>query len=188
MTLISDMKVAILAEEGVSHSDLAVSREKLEMAGVGVFIISPQKFEVKAWKADNWGNRIRIDKSLADISSDEFDGLLIPGGAFHSDNLRMNETALDLVRQFFSAGKVIATIGHGIQLLVSANVLDGRQVSAYPSLKTDVVHAGAIWMDQDVVVDNGMITCKCEDDIENFNRIFLNELREGVHQRTETII
>jgi protease I len=188
MTLISDLKVAILADEGVNHSDLAMPREKLERAGVTVVVISPQALEVKAWQADNWGNRIRIDKSLADISPDDFDGLLIPGGIFHADSLRSNEAAVDLVHQFFSSGKVIATIGHGIQLLVSAAVLSGRQVTVWPSLKTDVIHAGAIWTDEDVVVDNGLITCRCEDEIENFNRIFLEELRQGVHQRTATII
>jgi protease I len=188
MTLLSDLKVAVLVEDGVHQADLAGSREKLEKAGVRVFIASMKPVEVKAWSGNNWGIRIRVDRRLTEVTVDEFDGLLIPGGPLHSDRLRSSNEALTLVRQFFSAGKILAAIGHGVQLLIGAEVIAGRTVSPSPSLEAEVTSSGGLIEAGGVAVDNGLITCRGEQDLEDFNLKLLEELRQGVHQRSETII
>ena len=186
--LLSDLKILILAEHGVSQTDLGSPREKLERAGVNVVVASAHLPEVKAWSQDNWGNRIKVDRNITSIAAEKYHGLLIPGGVLHADSLRSSESAIALVKQFSSSGKVIGAIGHGIQLLINAEVISGRQVAGSPSLRADVLSAGGIWEDKSVVTDNGLVTCRCEDDVEKFNDEFLNELRQGVNQRTETII
>jgi protease I len=189
MTLLSDINVAIFADHGVSQTELAVSRESLERAGVKVFIISAQPIEVKAWHHENWGNRIKIDMTFGEVSPEKFHGVIVPGGPLHADRLRHSEEAVDLIRQFFSAGRNIGAIGHGVQVLISAEILKGRQVTGLSSLKTDLANAGAICEDDEgIVSDNGLITCRSEREIEKFCKIFLEKLRQGINQRTETII
>jgi protease I len=188
MTLLSDLRVAVLVEDGVHQADVAGSREKLEKAGVRVFVVSFKPVEVKAWSGNNWGIRIRVDRRLSDISVEEFDGLIIPGGPLQSDRLCESNEALSLVRQFFSAGKILAVVGHGLRLLINAGVIAGRKVSPYPSLTKDIESAGGLIGTGGVTVDNGLITCRGEQDLEEFNTRLLEELRQGVHQRSETII
>jgi protease I len=188
MTLLSDLKVAIIVEEGVNQHELGGPREQLEKAGLKVDIISPHMPEVKAWSENNWGIRIKVDKQIPNISPEDYQGIIIPGGPLHSDELRMNPFVLDFINQFFSAGKTVAAISHGIQVLISADILEGRQVTGCASLRTDINLSGGLWADQDVVSDNGLITCRSEQDIEKFSKVFLEDLRHGVHQRTETII
>lgn len=186
--LISDLTVLVLAEHGVNQPDLGSPREKLEKAGMKVLVVSPQFPEVKAWHLNDWGNRIKVDRRISEVTPEHFQGLLIPGGRLHADRLRGNENALSLIKHFFAAGKVIGTIGHGVQLLISAGIIGGRQVTASQSLRMDVSAAGGIWEDTDVAIDNGLVTCHCEENVEQFNDVFLEELRQGVNQRTETII
>jgi protease I len=188
MTLLSDLKIAVIVEHGVNQYELAGPREALEKAGLKVEIISPHMPEVKAWTEDDWGIRIKVDKQIPMVSFEDYQGVLIPGGPLHSDELRMNSFVLDFIKQLFSSGKIVGAVSHGLQVLISANVIDGRQVTACSSLRADIRNAGGVWADQDVVSDNGLITCRCEEDIEKFNKVFLEELRQGVHQRTETII
>jgi protease I len=188
MNLLSDLSIGILADHGVSHAALTIPREKMEKAGAKVLVISPRKDEVKAWNENDWGIRIKVDLNIDNARSSELDALLIPGGPFHSDSLRNHKKITDLIRECFSAGKIIGAIGHGIQLLISTETIRGRQVTASSSLKTDIGFAQGIWTPRDVVSDNGLVTCRSEDDIENFNKVFLEELRHGVYQRTETII
>ena len=188
LMLISDLTIVVLAEHGVNQSDLGSPREKLEKAGIKVLVASKQFPEVKAWNLNDWGNRIKVDRKITDVAVENFQGLLIPGGRFHADRLRTDETAMALIKQFFASGKVIGSIGHGVQVLISAGIIGGRQVTASPSLRIDVSSAGAIWEDSDVAVDNGLVTCRCDENVEKFNEVFLQELRQGVSQRTETII
>jgi len=188
MPLLSDLKVAILTENGFEQSELVSPREAMEKAGVTVEIVSPQQDEVKAWDNGDWGIRVRVDKNLEEVSPDDYDGLVLPGGVINPDKLRMNHRAVEFVRRFFASGKPIAAICHGPQTLINAGVIDGRELTSYPSIKVDLINAGATWIDQDVVVDNGLITSRSPKDLEAFNKKLLEELREGVHQRTVTII
>ena len=186
--LLSDLRILILAEHGVNQAELGSTREKLERAGVKVVVASAQMPEVKAWARGTWGNRIKVDRKISEITADKYQGLLIPGGPLHADKLRGNDSATALVRQFFASGKTIGAVGHGVQVMISAGVLQGRQVTASESLKADIISAGGIWEDDTVIVDNGLVTCRCEDDVERFKDAFLEELRHGINQRTETII
>jgi protease I len=188
MPALSDLKVAILTEHGFEQSELASPREAMERAGVTVHIISPQQDEVKAWNEGEWGVRVRVDVALEDANPDDYDGLLLPGGVMNPDKLRMNEQAVEFVRRFFETGKPIAAICHGPQTLINAGVVKGKEMTSYPSIKTDLINAGAHWVDQEVVVDNGLVTSRSPKDLEAFNKKLLEELREGVHQRAETII
>jgi protease I len=175
-------------DHGVNQNELTGPREALERAGVKVITVSTRKTEVKAWQGEDWGIRIKVDKNLSAVNTRTFDALLIPGGILHADSLREAEAALALITEMYAAGKVIAAVGHGIQPLINTRIIEGRTVASCSSLKTDLILAGALWSDEEVVADNGLVTCKCEDDIELFNKIFLEELQQGVHQRTETII
>jgi protease I len=188
MPALSDLKVAILTEHGFEQSELVSPREAMERAGVTVHIISPQQDEVKAWDEGEWGIRVRVDVALEDANPDDYDGLLLPGGVLNPDKLRMNEQAVEFVRRFFETGKPIAAICHGPQTLINAGVVKGKEMTSYPSIKTDLINAGAHWVDQEVVVDNGLVTSRSPKDLEAFNKKLLEELREGVHQRAETII
>jgi protease I len=188
MNLLSDLTLGILAGDGVNHSDLTASREQMERAGVKVYVVSPRSGEVKAWDQDDWGIRFRVDMSIAEAAGADLDALLIPGGTLHADSLREDKAVTNFVQECYAAGKIIGAIGHGIQVLISAEIIRGRQVIASPSLKTDVVLAGGIWSSQQVVSDNGLVTCHSGQDAEQFNRILMEELRFGIHQRTETII
>ena len=188
MTLLSDLKVAILTENGFEQSELVSPREAMEKAGVTVEVISPQDDEVKAWNEGDWGIRVRVDKHLSEANPDDYDGLVLPGGVINPDKLRMNSAAVEFVRRFFASGKPIAAICHGPQTLINAGVVQGREMTSYPSIKADLINAGADWVDKEVVVDNGLVTSRSPKDLEAFNKKLLEELREGVHQRTETII
>lgn len=188
MSILSDLKVAMLTEHGFEQSELTGPREAMERAGVTVHVVSPHHDEVKAWNEGEWGIRVRVDVPLEEANPDDYDGLVLPGGVMNPDKLRMNEQAVEFVRRFFAAGKPIAAICHGPQTLINAAVVKGKEMTSYPSLKIDLINAGAHWVDQEVVVDNGLVTSRTPKDLEAFNKKLLEELREGIHQRTETII
>jgi protease I len=128
-----------------------------------------------------WGDEFDIDVPLDRARADEYDALLLPGGVMNPDRLRMNESAVAFVRSFFDAGKPVAAICHGPWTLIEAGVVDGRTVTSYPSIKTDLTNAGANWVDREVVVDNGLVTSRKPDDIPAFNRKMVEEIREGRH-------
>ncbi|HYG20516.1 MAG TPA: type 1 glutamine amidotransferase domain-containing protein [Ohtaekwangia sp.] len=188
MPNLSDLKVAILTEHGFEQSELVSPREAMEKAGVTVEVISPQSEEVKAWDEGDWGIRVRVDRQLDDANPDDYDGLLLPGGVLNPDKLRMNAKAVEFVRRFYAAGKPVASICHGPQTLINAGIVEGKKMTSYPSIKADLINAGAMWVDEEVVVDNGLITSRSPKDLEAFNKKLLEELREGVHQRTATVI
>lgn len=185
--LISDLKVAILTEDGFEQAELAGPREMLEKAGIAVEVISPRIGEVKAWDKDSWGVRVKVDKHLNDVTPDEYDGLVLPGGEMCADELRMNPIVVDFVKRFFATGKPVAAIGHAPHILINSEVVEGRQMTSARSIHSDLINAGALWMDKDVIVDHGLITSRSVIDLEAFNKKLLEELREGVHQRTRTV-
>lgn len=176
-------RVAILTENGFEQSELVSPKEALEKAGHQVEIVSPQREKVKAWDKDHWGIELPVDKHITEVTVDDYDALLLPGGVLNPDKLRMDHDAVLFVKEFFQSGKVIAAICHGPQMLIEANVVEGRQLTSFPSIRIDVVNAGGLWVDQEVVVDNGLVTSRKPDDLEAFNKKLLEEITEGTHDR-----
>lgn len=174
-------RVAILATDGFEQSELLEPKKALEDAGAQTEIVSLQQGEIKGWDNKDWGQAVPVDKLVADASSQDYDALLLPGGVMNPDKLRMDEKAVDFVRGFAEEGKPIAAICHGPWTLIEAGAVGGRRMTSWPSLKTDLTNAGAEWVDQEVVVDNGLVTSRKPDDIPAFNRKMLEEIGEGVH-------
>jgi len=176
-------KVAILAADGFELAELMEPKQALEAAGARTKIVSITTKALKGWEHDHWVDTLPVDEPVQSASVKEFDALLIPGGVMSPDKLRMNAQAVQFVRSFFDAGKPVASICHGPWMLVEADVLLGRTVTSWPSLKTDIRNAGGKWTDEEVVVDNGLITSRKPDDIPAFNRKMIEEFAEGAHQR-----
>jgi protease I len=175
-------KVAILVADGFEQVEMTEPRKALEDAGAGTDLISPAKGRVKGWEFTEWGDEFAVDVSLAQANAEDYDALVLPGGVMNPDKLRMIPTAVQFVRSFFDAGKPVASICHGPWTLIEADVVRGRTVTSYPSIKTDLKNAGAKWVDQEVVVDNGLVTSRQPDDIPAFNRKMIEEFAEGIHQ------
>jgi protease I len=174
-------KVAILSENGFEQSELTSPKEALEKAGATVHIVSPQKEKIKAWDKDKWGIEIPVDVQLDRADPNNYDALMLPGGVMNPDKLRTNEKAVEFARHFMESGKPIAAICHGPQLLIETGMLNGRKMTSYPSLKTDLKNAGVDWVDSEVITDNGLVTSRKPADLEAFNKKMLEEIQEGIH-------
>jgi protease I len=174
-------KIAILATEGFEQSELLKPRAALDEAGATTQVVSPKKGEIKAWAETDWGQSVKVDVPLESANADDYDGLMLPGGVLNPDKLRMQPKAVEFVRAFFDAGKPVAAICHGPQTLIEADVVRGRRMTSYPSVKKDLMNAGAEWVDEPVVVDNGLVTSRKPDDIPQFNAKMIEEFAEGVH-------
>lgn len=178
--------VAILATNGFEEVELTSPREALKEAGANTFIVSPESGTIKSWHEDNWGGEFEVDTTLDKAEEASFDGLVLPGGVLNPDQLRMNNDAIEFVRAFFKSGKPVAAICHGPQILIDADVLTGRELTSYPSIKNDIKNAGARWIDNEVVVDQGLTTSRSPADLPAFNRKMIEEIREGVHEEQMT--
>jgi len=176
-------RVAALVENGFEQSELIEPKKALEAAGAKVDIVSPQDGKVKGWQQAKWGDEVAVDRRLQDARADDYDALLLPGGVMNPDKLRANEKAVQFVRSFVDSRKPIAAICHGPWTLIEAGGVKGRKVTSWPSLKTDLRNAGANWVDQECVVDNGLVTSRKPDDIPAFNRKMVEEFAEGRHDR-----
>jgi protease I len=174
-------KIAILVADGFEQVEMTEPRNALEAAGAETSLVSPSAGKVKGWKHTRWGNQFGVDLPLDQARPEDFDGLLLPGGVMNPDHLRMNPAAVQFVKSFVEAGKPVAAICHGPWTLVEAGVVRGRRMTSYPSIKTDLINAGAEWVDEEVVVDNGLVTSRKPDDLPAFNRKMLEEFREGIH-------
>jgi protease I len=174
-------RIAILATEGFEQSELEKPREALDRAGAETELISPKKESIRGWDGDDFGEAVDVDIALDDTDPENYDGLLLPGGVMNADKLRLEPKAVEFVRAFFADGKPVADICHGPQLLIEAEVVRGRKLTSYASIKTDLINAGASWVDQEVVVDNGLVTSRQPDDIPAFNRKMIEEFAEGKH-------
>ena len=179
-------RVAILATEGFEGVELTEPRRALDAAGAETKVLSPKTGEIKAWEHDHWGDKVRVDESLAKATPDDFDALLLPGGVLNADKIREEPAAVEFVRKFAAEGKPIAAICHAPWLLIEADIVRGRTVTSWPSLKTDLRNAGANWVDKEVVVDNGLVTSRKPDDIPAFNEKMIEEFTEGIHAHTGT--
>jgi protease I len=180
---LSGKKIAILVENGFEQVELTAPREALEKIGAQTFIVSPSRGKVRGWNHTDWGADFIVDKQLSETSCAEFDALLLPGGVLNPDKLRMNPDAVKFVQEFFAGKKPVAAICHGPWTLINADVVKGRTVTSWPSLKIDLQNAGAIWVDREVVMDNGLVTSRKPDDIPAFNSRMIEEFSEGVHER-----
>ena len=170
-------RVLILAADGFEQSELMDPKAALEAAGFETVVASSKAGEIKGWKDKNWGESVPVDALIADMNASDFDALLLPGGQMNPDILRMDEAAVDLVEDFNDAGKPIAAICHGPWMLVEADVLEGRTVTAWPSVRTDLTNAGANVVDQDVAIDGNLITSRKPDDIPAFSQALIDALR-----------
>ena len=178
---LANTRVAILVTDGFEQVELTRPRQALDEAGAKTSIVSPADGSVQGMNHHEKGERLAVDIPLDRASADQFDALLLPGGVANPDRLRMNPAAVKFVRAFADAGKPIAAICHGPWLLVEADVVRGRTVTSWPSLRTDLKNAGATWVDQEVVTDNGLVTSRKPDDIPAFNRKMVEEIAEGRH-------
>ena len=178
---LKNRRVAILATNGFERVELTEPLRALKDAGAETTLIAPKGGKIKAWEHDKWGDALPVDLTLADANPDDFDALLLPGGVINADTLRMERLAVEFVRAFAAEGKPMAVICHAPWLLVEADIVRGRTLTSWPSLKADLKNAGANWIDKDVVVDNGLVTSRKPDDIPAFNRKMIEEFREGVH-------
>ncbi|HTR41925.1 MAG TPA: type 1 glutamine amidotransferase domain-containing protein [Pseudomonadales bacterium] len=182
-------KIAILATDGFEQDELFSPLEVLKAAHAEVKIVSPSKEkEIKAWKFTDWGKTIKVDLALENARPDDFDALVLPGGVINPDHLRREPAAVELVKAFFQNGKPVAAICHGPQMLIEADVVRGRKLTSFASIKTDLKNAGAQWVDQEVVVDNGLVTSRSPDDLPAFNAKMIEEIAEGVHQRQSSAL
>jgi protease I len=181
MATLSGKKIAILTETGFEEVELTEPKKALEAAGATVHIVSPQD-KVQAFKGHKeWTLEFDADVNVKDAKEEDYDGLVIPGGVINPDLMRANEDCVNFARSFFEAGKPVAAICHGPQLLIEAGVLKGKTMTSYQSVKTDMINAGANWVDKEVVVDNGFVTSRSPKDLPAFNKKIVEEFREGVH-------
>ncbi len=175
-------RVAILATDGVEQVELTQPRDALDAAGAKTTVVSPKTGSIKAWQHDHWGDEISVDLGLDQAREVDFDGLMLPGGVMNADHLRTIPRAVDFVRDFFTAGKPVAAICHAPWMLVEAGVVQGRTVTSWPSLKTDIQFAGGDWVDREVVTDQGLVTSRKPQDIPAFNAKMIEEIAEGIHE------
>jgi protease I len=176
-------KVAILATDGFEQSELLEPRKALREAGAEAVIVSSKSGSIKGWNHTQWGDDVRVDMTLDQADPDEFDALMLPGGVMSPDRLRLNPKAVRFVQDFHAAHKPISAICHGAWMLIEADIVDGRRVTSWPSLKTDLRNAGANWQDAEVVCDKGLVTSRKPDDIPAFNKKMIEEFAEGRHER-----
>ncbi|HEY5771726.1 MAG TPA: type 1 glutamine amidotransferase domain-containing protein [Chitinophagaceae bacterium] len=181
MAILTGKKVAILTENGFEEVELTSPKKALEDAGAEVEIVSPQKEKVKAWSHDHWSIEVPVDVNVEDADPNEYDALMVPGGVLNPDKMRMNEKCVRFAQHFLETGKPVAAICHGPQLLIETGLIDGRNMTSYPSVKTDLMNAGASWIDREVVVDNGLVTSRSPKDLDAFNKKMIEEIKEGKH-------
>lgn len=176
-------KIAILVADGFEQVELTGPKEALEAAGAEIEIVSPAEGEVQGWNHDDKADRFPVDMPLNLARSDDYDALVLPGGVRNPDQLRMSTRAVEFVDGFFATGKPVAAICHAPWLLIETEVIKGKNITSWPSLKTDLSNAGARWIDREVVVDDGLITSRKPQDIPAFNKKMIEEFAEGRHAR-----
>ena len=162
-------RVLIIATDGFEQSELMEPKAALEAAGFETVVASPKAGEIKGWKDGDWGQSVTVDADLDEVSEGDFDALLLPGGQMNPDILRMDERVIDLIEDFNDAEKPIAAICHAPWLLIEADIVDGKTVTSWPSVRTDLANAGADVVDQEVAIDGHLITSRKPDDIPAFN-------------------
>lgn len=171
--LLTGKKIAILATNGFEESELFSPRDALLEAGAEVDVVSPVRGKIRSWKNKDWGKSILVDVALDDADASEYEAIVLPGGVMSPDQLRREPKAIDLVRSFFESGKAIAAICHGPQILIEAGVVDGVTMTSCTAIRTDLENAGAIWVDEEVVVDRNLVTSRTPADLHSFNEVMI---------------
>jgi protease I len=176
-------RIAFLATEGVEQVELTDPWQAVEQAGATPDLVSLESGHVQAFNHLDKGDSFPVDKTVSEADAGDYDGLVLPGGVANPDHLRMDEDAVAFVRAFFTAGKPVAVICHGPWTLIEADVVRGRTLTSWPSLQTDLRNAGATWVDEEVVVDGGLVSSRNPDDLPAFCSKLVEEFCEGTHER-----
>ncbi len=182
MGQLSNRTIAVLSESGFEEVELTEPVKRLKEEGATVHIISSKSGKIKAWDQDHWSIEVDVDKTISEANADDYNGLLLPGGVINPDQLRVNEDALAFVKAFFADGKPVAAICHGPQTLINADLVKGRKLTSVKNISQDLINAGAIWSDEEVVVDQGLVTSRTPEDLPAFNDKIVEEFAEGVHE------
>jgi len=183
MGRLNNKTIAVLSESGFEETELTSPVQRLKEEGATVHIISGKSGTIQAMKGDHeWTIEVNVDQTITEANADNYHGLLIPGGVLNLDSLRKNEDAIAFVKAFFDAGKPVAAICHGPQVLITAEVVEGRKLTSTKTIKIDLVNAGAEWYDEEVVVDQGLVTSRSPDDLPAFNDKIVEEFAEGIHE------
>ena len=180
--MLNGMRVAILVAEGFEQSEMLEPRKALEGAGAETDLVSPAKDEVQGWNHFDKADRFHVDVPIEEASAENYDALVLPGGVANPDQLRTQSKAVEFVKGFVEAGKPVGVICHGPWTLIEAGAVKGRTMTSWPSLRTDLVNAGAKWIDQDVVVDRGLVSSRKPADLPAFNRKLIEVFGEGGHR------
>ena len=178
---LDNKKIAILATNGFEQSELEVPRDKLKAAGATVHIISLEAADIKGWDKKDWGRPVKVDKTLSQVSANDYDAVVLPGGQINPDLLRVEPKALAFIKDIFNQKKIVAAVCHAPWLLIETGIAKGRKMTSYKSIKTDVMNAGAKWEDSQVVTDEGVITSRNPGDLEAFCGKIIEEVKEGRH-------
>ncbi|RVV98791.1 type 1 glutamine amidotransferase [Mesobaculum littorinae] len=184
MPSINAAKILIMATNGFEQSELEVPRDKLRAAGATVHVASPSGDAIKGWDKTDWGQKADVDLKISNVSVADYDAVVLPGGQINPDQLRTDTDAVAHIKAFADAGKIVAAICHGPWLLVEAGVAKGREMTSFPSIRTDLRNAGANVVDKEVVCDNGIVTSRNPDDLDAFVAKIIEEVEEGRHERT----
>jgi len=176
-------KIAILATDGFEQVELTEPRKALKEAGAKTEVIAPRDGEIKGWNIREWGESVKVDKTLEGAHPQDYDALVLPGGVMNPDRLRMDPMAVDFVRKFVETGRPVAAISHGPWTLVEAGVVKGKTLTSWPSIKTDIMNAGAQWVDREVCTDGQFITSRKPDDIPAFSRATIEAVSRGSAHR-----
>lgn len=176
-----EKRIAILATNGFEESELTSPLEALKDEGFKVDVVSLEKGKIKGWADGNWSGEVEVDQKVSEVRAKDYNALVLPGGVINPDKLRRDKDVLTFVRDFFKQGKPVGAICHGAWTLIEADVVKGRTMTSFHSIKTDLENAGAIWVDKEVVVDQALVTSRNPDDLPAFNGKVIEEIKEGKH-------